>query len=66
MSTVNAAEATEFSRRRSLPYVEVRYMFTKRGSTIALSLCGQDLGSKTEFTKRGKVVSTLFVLPKIG
>lgn len=63
---MNTADATEWTRRRSLPYVEVHYMFTKKTSTVVLSLLGKEIGSKTETTKRGKVVSTLFVLPTLA
>jgi hypothetical protein len=56
---------TEFYRRRNLPHVEVRYMGNGRTFDMFLYLCGKDLGSKTEITKRGKVVSVLYVLPKL-
>jgi len=59
-------DATEFSRRRSLPHVEVRYMSTKNTLDVVLTLGSREIGSKTEISKRGKVVSTLYVLPKIG
>ena len=57
-------KATEFTRRRALAS-DVRHMSTKREHTVLLSRNGTDLGSKTEITKRGKVVSTLYVLPPI-
>ena len=58
-------QAKEFQRRRNLPYVEVKYMFTKRTSDTQLKLCGRDLGSKTEVTTRGKVTNTLYILPEM-
>lgn len=62
----NEADCTEFYRRRNLPHVEARYL--SRGPRVFdqhLSYCGQDYGSKTEITKRGKVIQTLYVLPPI-
>lgn len=56
-------QAREFSRRRNLPHVEVRYMPWRRGQTVSLSRCGVDLGSKTEATARGKVTSVTYYLP---
>lgn len=62
---MNIADATEFSRRHSLPHVEVRHMSTKNTMDVVLTLGGREIGSKTEITKRGKVVQTLFVLPAL-
>jgi hypothetical protein len=59
------AHEVEFFRRRSLPGVQVRRMFTDRVSDLVLSHTGRDLGSRTEVTKRGKVVSVLYVLPAL-
>lgn len=59
------AEATEFQRRRNLPGVEVRRMFGTRYAEIHLSRGGVDLGSRTDMLKRGKVVSTMYVLPPV-
>jgi hypothetical protein len=59
------AHEAEFFRRRSLPGVQVRRMFTARVSDLVLSHTGRDLGSRTEVTKRGKVVSVLYVLPAL-
>lgn len=58
-------QATEFARRREMPGVEVRRMHSKRVLDVVLSLRGRNIGSKTEVTKRGKVVSTLYVLPTL-
>lgn len=58
-------QAAEFWRRRNLVGTTVRYMHGKRYSTICLSRLGTDLGERTEFLKRGKVVSTLYSLPKV-
>ena len=60
------ADAAEFQRRRNLPGVEVRRMFGTRYTEIHLSRGGVDLGSRTETLKRGKVVSTLYVLPPLA
>lgn len=58
-------QATEFSRRRNLPGVQVRYMNGKRYSDTQLSLCGRELGSKSSMLSRGKVVSTSYYLPEL-
>jgi len=58
-------EAGEFSRRRSIPHVEVKMSHTKRTNEVSLSLCGKHLGTKVEILKRGKVIETTFDLPKI-
>ena len=60
----NPAEATEFQRRRDLPYVEVRYFHGKRYNTTELTMRGTTIGSKTDSLKRGKVVSTTYFLPE--
>jgi hypothetical protein len=59
------AKAREFSRRRNLPYVEVRHMNSKACSTVTLSHTGRDLGSKITTYKRGKVVTTHYYLPEL-
>jgi hypothetical protein len=59
------SEATEFSRRRNLPDVEVRYLSAGRTFTVALRRRGSDIGQKLEVSKRGKVVSTTYVLPSM-
>lgn len=58
-------EATEFQRRRSLPYAQVQRMSTKRTFDVLISIGGQVIASKTEVTKRGKVVSTTYFLPAL-
>ena len=59
-------DAAEFQRRRNLPYVEVRHMSAGRTADIHLSLGGVDLGSRHDTLKRGKVVSTHYVLTPIS
>jgi hypothetical protein len=61
----NKEQEKEFNRRRNIPDVEVRKMFTKRTNTYQLSRFGVDFGSKTEVLTRGKVTSTLYVLPEL-
>jgi hypothetical protein len=58
-------EAREFSRRRNLVGTTIRYLPAGRTMTVVLSRGGTELGSKTDLTKRGKVVSTLYVLPRL-
>jgi hypothetical protein len=57
--------AKEFSRRRNTAGVDIRRMMDKRSHTLKLSYCGSDLGSRTEFFTRGKLIQTLYVLPEI-
>jgi hypothetical protein len=64
-STEERAHEAEFFRRRSLPGVQVRRMFAARVSDLVLSHTGRELGLRTEVTKRGKVVSVLYVLPAL-
>lgn len=57
-------DATEFQRRRNLPGVVVRHLDGgKRSMTVELKRNGQEIGSMTHSYKRGKVVSTLYILP---
>lgn len=58
-------QTTEFQRRRDLPGVEVRYMTTKRSSDVVLSLMGREIAAKHETLTRGKVVSTMYILPQM-
>jgi len=58
-------QETEFYRRRGLPNVNVRQCSTKRTFDVFLSYCGKEYGSKHEVLKRGKVVSTTYILPEI-
>ena len=58
-------QATEFSRRRSLPHVTVEHLSTKRTQDTYLRRGGQFLGSQHKLFTRGKVTSTSFVLPPI-
>ncbi len=64
-SSEERAHEAEFFRRRSLPGVQVRRMFTTRTTDLVLSHTGRELGSRTEVTKRGKAVSVLYVLPAL-
>lgn len=59
------AQETEYQRRRNLPGVEVRRMYTKRTADQVLSHTGRELGTRTEVTTRGKVTSVLYVLPAL-
>lgn len=61
-----STDAAEFQRRRNLPHVEIRRMFTESTSDIHLSLGGVDLGSRHDTWKHGKVVSTHYVLTPIS
>ena len=54
-------QATEWQRRRNLPGVDVRRMFTKRTTDIVLSICGREIASRIEITKRDKIVQTLYI-----
>ncbi len=56
-------DRTEFSNRRNMPYVEVKYMPGSRMNTTELSLRGKTIASKVEMLKRGKVVSVDYWLP---
>ncbi len=58
-------QATEFSRRRGLPYVRVEYMKAGRSFDVIISLYGKTIGQKTETTTRGKVTSVDYFLPAI-
>lgn len=59
-------EETEFQRRRNLVGTTVRYIKEARSFIVYLSNRGTDLGSRTDILKRGKVIQTLFVLPKVS
>lgn len=59
------SDETEFQRRRNMPGVEVRYMSAGRTFDVVLSLCGREIGWRTDILKRGKVVSSTFILPKM-
>jgi hypothetical protein len=61
----SAEKETEYARRRSIPYVEVRRMYAGRTSDQVLSHMGREIGSRTEITTRGKVSSVLYVLPEL-
>lgn len=58
-------QATEFSRRRGLPYAQVVHMTAGRSADVVVSLGGKVIASKTEMLKRGKVVSVTYVLPPL-
>jgi hypothetical protein len=58
-------QAAEFSRRRQLAGVEVRYLTAGRTHEVSLSICGRDIGSRLEVTKRTKVVATTYFLPEM-
>ena len=59
------AQATEFSRRRNIPGVEVRYMHGKRYNDVILTLMGKEIGTKTELMRRNVVAATTYFLPQI-
>jgi hypothetical protein len=59
-------QETEFQRRRNLPGVEVRRMYTKRTADLYLTLCGKELGSRHELLKRDKVASVSIQLPQLA
>lgn len=63
--TEDKAQATEFSRRRSIPGCEARIMSTARSQDVVLTCLGVEIGSMTKLFKRGKVVSVLYVLPPL-
>lgn len=58
-------EALEFSRRRNIPGVEIRYMHGKRYTDVVLTLMGKEIASKTEIMRRNVVVSTTYSLPTL-
>lgn len=59
-------EAREFSRRMNLAGVVRRYLDGGRRSlTVVLMRGGRELGSKTTVTTRGRITSTLYVLPEV-
>jgi hypothetical protein len=60
-----AEEATEFQRRRNLPWATVRYLPGTRSSTTVVEAQGIELASKTDSLKRGRVVSTMYHLPSL-
>lgn len=53
----------EFNRRSNLPHVEVRRMYGRRYKIVSLSYCGIDLGARHDDVKRGKVISSTYILP---
>ncbi len=57
----------EYARRRNLSaHVEVRHLGGgSRSFGSVISYRGTELGSRTEFTTRGKVTQVLYVLPAI-
>jgi hypothetical protein len=58
-------DEAEFNIRRNMVGTTVRYMCGARYTTIVLSNRGSELGERTEFKKRGKVVQTLYILPPL-
>ena len=57
---IREGTASEFSRIRNLPHVEVRHMPGKRVSTVQLTYCGRDVGCKVSQFKRGKLSGETF------
>ncbi len=55
----------EFSRRRNLPGVEVRYYNMKRVSDVMLHLRAAHIGTKTTVLCHNKVQSVSYSLPEI-
>ncbi len=62
-SAEELAQETEFSRRENNPRVEKQ--FYGPGTWILKHHQLGEIGSKTDITRRGKVVSVLYVLPSI-
>lgn len=56
---------SEFSRRRSLPYVVVSHDTEKRFQAVTLRLGGVLIGERLDLIKRGKVVRSHFTLPEM-
>ena len=54
------ATAMEYGEARSRPYVEIRYSFGKRYTTVHVSYLGKLIAIKDDYLKRGKVVSTAY------
>ncbi len=65
MSDGHKKEETEFSRRRSMPYANVVHMNTKRTSDVLVRLGGKTIAARSEYLKRGKVVSVSYFLPEL-
>ena len=63
VSAEEKKQETEFYRRRNDPHVDVQYVGP---DTVVLHhhQLGE-IGSKTELRRRGKVVSVLYVLPRV-
>lgn len=62
-SAEELSQEIEFYTRRNLPGCNVRYI---GGDTVVLSVYSFEIGSKTEITKRGKVIGVLYVLPSLA
>ena len=58
-------EATEFSRRRNLPFAQVQHMSAGRTADVVVTLGGKVIASRTEILKRGKVCQTGYFLPAL-
>ncbi len=59
-------EETEFSRRRNMSTVtEVQHMNTKRTSDVLVKVGGKTIAARSEYLKRGKVVTTSYFLPDL-
>lgn len=61
----NEEKAVEFGRRQYAVGVNTRRIFERRSNNYYLSYNGTDLGSKCELLHRGKVVDTLYILPRL-
>lgn len=65
-SPEETAQETEFYRRRNLPHCDARMIVTNdRMFDVFLTVCGIDIGHKTEISKRGKVVQVHYLLPSL-
>lgn len=56
------AQETEFQRRRNMVGCEVQYVGL---DTIVLTCLGVEIGTKTNITRRGKLVAVLYNLPSL-
>ena len=59
---VREGTAAEFAKIRSLRYVAVRHMPSKRCHDVILSYCGQIVAQKTEIYKWNRPVSATYLI----
>jgi hypothetical protein len=65
-SAEEMALETEFQRRRNMVSCNVLYeQGGKRSTSVTLTVLGVEIGTRTEFTTRGKVSSVLITLPSL-